>query len=95
MEIFVATFFFFFAVLFTFLTQPLLCVFLLRNKEFGEIGDCPKSSALGGGGEGELGRLKTTTATTTKTTTNYLKLTKLGSQTRVVLNCFFPSPLIL
>lgn len=60
MKISVATFFFFFfAILFTFPYPPtLLCVFLLRNKELGEIRDCPKSSTLGRGGEVELGRLK-------------------------------------
>lgn len=39
-------------------SSPLLCVFLLRNKELGEMCNYPKSSALGRGGEGILGRLK-------------------------------------
>lgn len=71
-------------------SSPLLCVFLLRNKELGEMCNYPKSSALGRGGEGILGRLKKKKER--KTTQNF---PKPGSQTRVVLNCFFPSPLIL
>ena len=68
MKIFVATFFFFLCCpLYLPYPPTLLCVFLLRNKELGEICDCPKSSALGRGGEGELGRLTTRKKKTLKT----------------------------
>jgi len=65
MKISVATFFSFVSLLSSLPPLPptLLCVSLLRNKELGKICDCPKSPALGRGGEGELGRLTTTTQT--------------------------------